>query len=137
VTDFITKYDAYDHLRLDVENGISPDDTWLDIFIPAICEAVRQWLKDDWRPYQLEVDSDGALVLDSDGIPVPTVDSAGERTVRAAVRAACLIELERQYTNRGASGADQTDVPTELGGGYILGRGATALLAGLRKTTIA
>lgn len=135
--DFITKADAYAHLRCDVDSGGSPDDPWLDVFIPAISEAVRLWLKDDWRPYQPEIDSGGEVVRDSDGDPVPVVDSSGELIVRYVVKAACLIELERQYTNRGASGADQTEVPTELGGGYILGRGATALLAGLRKTTVA
>lgn len=137
MTDFITRDEAYAHLRLDVDSSGSPDDPWLDVFIPSVCEAVRLWLKDDWRPYQPETDSNGAVVLDSSGDPVPLVDSSGLPVVRQVVRAACLIELERQYSNRGASGADQTDVPTEIGGGYILGRGATALLAGLRKATVA
>lgn len=137
MNDLITRADAYAHLRLDVDSGGSPDDAWLDAFIPAVSEAARLWLKEDWRLYEPEIDSSGAVVVDSGGDAVPLLDSSGNPVVRAVVRAACLIELERQYSNRGGSGADQTDVPTELGGGYVLGRGATALLSGLRKTTLA
>lgn len=137
MTDFITKEDAYTQLRLDADSSGSPDDPWLSIWIPAVSEAVRLWLKDSWRPYVAELDSSGVVVVDSNGNPVPALDSDGVPVVRQVVRAACLVELERQYTNRAASGADQTDVPTEFGNGYILGRGATSLLSGLRKSTVA
>lgn len=137
MTDLITKEDAYAQLRLDADSSGSPDDPWLNIWIPAISQAVRTWLKDSWRPYVLEVDSSFALVVDSSGNPVPVVDSNGNPMVHPLARAACLIELARLYTNRAASGADQTDVPVEFGNGYILGRGATGLLTGLRKSTVA
>lgn len=137
MTDLITRADAYAHLRCDTDSSGSPDDAWLDVWIPAVSAAVRSWLKDDWRPYVSELDSSGAVLLDSSGDPAPALDSAGEFAVHPLARAACLIELERQYTNRAASGADQTDVPADFGNGYTLGRGATALLTGLRKTTVA
>lgn len=134
--DLISKADAYEHLRLDYDSDGSADDGWLDIFIPAISEAVALWLKDEWRLYVVEVDSEGAIVLDSDDEPVIALDSDGEPTVRHAVRAACLVELERQYRFRGGEGG-ATDEPTANGWGYTLGKGATALLASLRKPTAA
>ena len=68
--DLISKADAYEHLRLDYDSDGSADDGWLDIFIPAISEAIALWLKDEWRLYVVEVDSEGDVVLDSDDVPV-------------------------------------------------------------------
>jgi len=133
--DLITKQDAYEHLRLDYDSDGSADDGWLDIFIPAVSEAVKVWLKDEWRPYQPELDSEGQLVLDSDGEPVVMLDSDGEPVVRAVVRAACLVELESQYRFR--SGDASTEMPSHAGYGYSLGRAATNLLTPIRKPTAA
>lgn len=137
MTDLITRDEAYQQLRLDVDgSGGSADDPWLDTWIPAISDAVRLWLKDPWRPYLQEVDSSGSPVLDSDGNPVPALDSNGDPIPKPVVRAACLIELERQYRFRGGEGGE-TDEPTANGWGYTLGKGATALLTPLRKPTVA
>lgn len=133
--DLITKAEAYEQLRIDHDSDGSVDDGWLDIWIPAISEAVAGWLKDSWRLYQWEVDSDGAVVRDSDDVPVLLLDSDGEPILRHAVKAACLIEIERQYRFRGGEG--DGDVPADAGWGYTLGKGATALLTPLRKTTVA
>jgi len=133
--DLITKEQAYVQLRLDTDSEGSPDDPWLDIFIPAISDAVATWLKDEWRLYVPELDSAGQPVLDSNGDPIPQQDSNGDFIVRPAVRGAVLIELERQYRSRG--GEDDTDVDASAGHGYVLGRGATSLLSGLRRSTIA
>lgn len=135
MNDLITKQDAYAHLRLDVDSGGSLDDPWLDIWIPAVSGAVRRWLKDDWRMYEPELDSAGEVVLNSDGDPVPALDSSGNPMPLAIVKAACLIELERQYRFRGGDGA--ADVPADAGWGYVLGKGATMLLASLRRATVA
>lgn len=133
--EFVTKAEAYEHLRLDYDSDGSADDGWLDIFIPAVSEAVANWLKDSWRPYEVELDSDGGIVLDSDDEPVVVLDSDGNPTVRWSVKAACLVELEAQYRFR--SGDAAAEVPSHAGYGYTLGRAATSLLTPLRKPTAA
>lgn len=133
--DLITLQDAYDHLRLDYDTNGSDDDGWLSVFIPAISEAVALWLKDSWRLYVPEVGTDGAVVVDSDGDPLPLLDSDGAPVVRPVVRGACLIELERRYRFRGGEGG--ADVPVDAGYGYTLGKGATSLLSTIRKSTVA
>lgn len=125
--------DARRHLRLD-ESG--DDNGWLDIWIPAVSAAVAMWLKDEWRLYVLEVDSDGQIVKDSDGVPVPAEDSDGAQTVHPAVKAAALIELSSQYRFREGEGLDNT-VPADAGHGYVLNKASTALLTPLRRTTVA
>ena len=133
--DLLTKEQAYSHLRLDTDSDGSPDDGWLEIWIPTLSDAVALWLKDAWRLYLPQLNSDGAPVLDSNGDPIPAEDSNGNYIVRPVVRGAVLIELERQYRSRG--GEDDTDVDPSAGHGYVLGRGATSLLSGLRKSTLA
>lgn len=129
--ELVTIEEARAHLRIDdVDSDGSPDDLWLSIFMPAISEAVANWLKDEWRLYVAEVDS-GGVVVDSSGDPVPALPLAA----RPVVKAATLIELERQYRFRG--GESEADVQSHEGRGYTLGKGATALLSGLRKSTVA
>jgi hypothetical protein len=134
--DLMTHEDAYHHLRLDTDdegtNLTSPDDPWLDIFIPAISEAVAAWLKDEWRLFMPELDSNGDVVVDSNGDPVPEQPL----TVRPKVKAAALIELAAQYRYREGEGTDN-QVGQDAGHGYILNKTSTALLAGIRKSTVA
>lgn len=138
--DFITMQDAYEHLRLDYDSEGSADDAWLMTFIPAVSEAVALWLKDAWRPYELELDSDGQVILDSDGEPVVLLDSAGLPVVRWSVKAACLIQLGSEYRFREGEGVNDMSMGGRSidgrGHGYILCRGATSLLAGIRKPTV-
>ena len=133
--DLITKQDAYEHLRLDYDSDGSADDGWLSVFIPAVSEAVRLWLKESWRLYELTLDTDGNVILDSDGKPVPVLDSDGEPVVRWLVKAACLVELEGQYRYRAGEG--NVAVPQAAGHGYVLGKAATALLSAIRRPTVA
>lgn len=128
--ELVTQAEAVQHLRLDE----SADSAWLSIFIPAVSEAVAEWLKDEWRLYVPEVDS-GGIVVDSSGDPVPAVDSSGY-TVRPVVKAAVLIELANAYRYREGEGKDNV-VPDAAGYGYILNKASTAMLAGLRKSTVA
>ena len=123
-----TVAEAKHHIRIDGDD----DDAWLGVMIPAVSEAVRLWLKDEWRAFVLLTDSDGDVVLDSDGVPVVDVDSNGAPTVKPVVKAATLIELAQQYRYR-----DGKDAGAVAGNGYVLGVGATALLASLRKSTVA
>lgn len=123
--------EAKHHLRIDGND----DDGWLNIMIPGVSEAVMVWLKEPWRAYVLDVDSNGDPVLDSNGNPVPAVDSDGDPVVRPVVRSAVLIELAQQYRYR--DGKDAGTVPEHAGHGYILGMGATSLLNGLRRPTVA
>lgn len=130
----VTLEEAHHHLRLIVFNGVSPDDPWLDVWIPVIERAVRAWLKDEWRLYEWETDSNGDVIRDEDGVPVAAFDSNGP-IVNPIVRGAILVELAAQYRFREADGAPQA--PSHWGYGYSLGIGATALLATLRKPTVA
>ena len=132
--ELVTIEEARAHLRIDdVDSDGSPDDLWLAIFIPAISEAVANWLKDEWRLYVAEVDS-GGVVVDASGDPVPAVPLVA----RPVVKAATLIELSYQFRYREGEG-DHTATGDLYGGryGYTLSRGATALLASLRKSTVA
>ena len=129
--ELVTIEEARAHLRIDdVDSDGSPDDLWLSIFMPAISEAVANWLKDEWRLYVAEVDS-GGVVVDASGDPVPALPLAARQVVKAAT----LIELERQFRFRG--GESEADVGSHEGHGYTLGKGATALLSSLRKSTVA
>lgn len=134
--DLMTREDAYHHLRLDTEGEgttlSSPDDSWLDIFIPAVSEAVSSWLKDEWRLYMPELDSSGDVIVDSSGDPVPKLPLE----VRPKVKAAALIELAAQYRYREGEGKDN-QVTADAGYGYILNKTSTSLLAGIRKSTVA
>jgi len=134
--DLLSKEDAYYHLRLDTEdegtNITSPDDPWLDIFIPVVSEAVASWLKEEWRLYMPELDSNGDVTLDSNGDPVPALPL----TVRPRVQAAAIVELALMYRFREGENLD-SQVPQEAGHGYILNKASTALLAGIRKSTVA
>jgi hypothetical protein len=132
----ITREQAYEHLRLDYDSGGSADDGWLDVFIPAVSEAVRRWLKEDWRLYEWETDSDGNIVRDSDGNPVPLLDSDGEPVVKPVVRAACLLELASQYRFREGEGRDNA-VPSHEGYGHgLTSKAAVALLTTIRRPTV-
>lgn len=132
--ELVTVAEAREHLRLDyVYGSIGPDDDWLAIMISAVSQAVALWLKDSWRLYVPEVDSDGNVVLDSDGKPVPHETSDG-KTVHPSVRAAVLIELASQYRFREGEGKDNA---MPLDAGYVLNKASTALLTPLRKPTAA
>lgn len=125
--------DAKHQLRIDDDDD--SHDEWLALFIPAVSEAVASWLKDRWRLYLPARDSDGEVVLDSDDIPVPAEDSNGDPIVHPIVRAAVLIELASQFRFREGEGDNR--VEAHEGHGYTLSKTATALLSGLRKSTVA
>lgn len=133
--ELVTIDQARQHLRLDADSSGGPDDAWLEVFIPAISQAVVLWLKDSWRLYEPELDSGGEPVLDSDGNPIPLIDSDGEPVVKSVVRAACLIELASQYRYREGEGKDSVVTP-DAGYGYVLNKASTALLAGIRRPVV-
>lgn len=136
MSELITREQAYEHLRLDYDSGGSADDAWLDVFIPAVSDAVARWVKDSWRLYLPELDSDGKPVLDSDGNPVPLLDSDGEPVVKPVVRAACLLELASQYRFREGEGRDNA-VPSHEGYGHgLTSKAAVALLTTIRRPTV-
>lgn len=130
MTDLVTLEQARIHLRTDSE----ADDAWLEMMIPAISGAVFSWLKKDWRAYVPATDSEGDVILDSNGDPIPFEDSNG-LTVKPQVMAAVLVELAQQYRFR--DGSDVAAVPSHWGHGYVLGAGATSLLTSVRKSTVA
>jgi hypothetical protein len=85
--------------------------------------------------YVPSIDSAGDIILDSAGDPIPALDSSGNPTARPVVRAATLVELGSQFRFR--EGEGENVVAADAGHGYVLSKGATALLAGLRKSTVA
>lgn len=127
MAELVTAAEAKIHLRLDTGTA---DDTWLAIFIPAISEAVLGWLKDSWRAYVPEEDSNG-IVTDSNGDPIP----AEPLVARWSVKAAVLLELANVYRNREGEGTDNV-VSADAGYGYVLNKASTALLTPLRKPTL-
>lgn len=130
--DLITTAEAREHLRLDSDSGGGSDDGWLAIFIPAICQAVSLWVKNDARLYEPEVDSSGEVVFDSAFEPVP----AYPLVARPVVKAAVLIELSSAYRFREGEGQENVVTP-DAGYGYVLNKASTALLAPLRKPLVA
>lgn len=122
--DLVTTEEAKAQLRIDDD----AHDTWLALMIEAVSRAVLSWLKDEWRLYLPELDSDGEAILDSEDEPVPSEE------VNPAVKGAILIELASQFRFREGDGDNQ--VPSQDGHGYTLSRGATSMLAGLRKPTV-
>lgn len=123
MTSLVSKEDAKNHLRIDGD----ADDGWLDLWIPAVSDAVLAWLKNPERAYVTVMDGNGDTAVDT--------DSNGDPVVKPRVKAAALVELAQQYRFR--DGADAAAVPAQVGHGYMLGMGATALLSSLRKSTVA
>ena len=134
--ELVTIDDARQQLRLDeIDSNGGADDAWLVLAIPGVSEAVRSWLKDDWRLYLPERDTAGAVITDTDGDPIPAEDSNGNPITHPTVRLAVLLELASQFRYR--EGEGENVVPADAGHGYTLSKGATAILAGLRKPTLA
>ncbi|WP_426805384.1 head-tail connector protein [Stenotrophomonas sp. SrG] len=129
--EFVTPEDAREQLRIDSD----ADDRWLAIWIPAVSASVAAWLKQEWRLYVLQRDSNGEVVTDSSGVPLPVLDSDDLPVLQPMVIAATLLELASQYRYR--EGEGDNAVPADAGHGYVLSRAATAQLAPLRRTTVA
>lgn len=122
--DLITLDEARSQIR-----GTSADDGWLTTWIPIVSDAIAAWLKDAWRLYVPEIDSSGVVTIDSSGDPVPS------EVIHPSVRGAALVEIASQYRFREGDGDNA--VPADAGYGYMLCRTSTAMLAPLRKSTIA
>lgn len=80
-------------------------------------------------------DSGGAVIVDSDGNPVPAEDINGP-IVHPTVRLAVLVELSSQFRFREGEGTDNVVTP-DAGYGYVLNKASTALLTPLRRPTVA
>lgn len=130
MAELVTMNEARAHLRIDSD----ADDEWLQIWIPAIGDAVLSWLKNSWRLYAQLKDADGVVQMDGNGVPLPLLDANGAPVVNPRVKSAALVELAQQYRFR--DGSDAGVVPSHAGHGYVLGAGATALLSGARKSTV-
>lgn len=127
--ELVTVDEALAQIRGDEE----ADSDWLTLWIPIVSGAIQTWLKDEWRLYVPAEDSDGEVMRDSDGDPVPA-EVDGEPVVQPAVRGAVLVELASQFRFREGEGDNRVD--QQEGHGYVLSKTATALLAGLRKPTV-
>jgi hypothetical protein len=128
--ELVTAEDARAQIYLDApDSSGDPNGLWLTIAIQAVSGAVQGWLKDDWRMYLESRDSTGAIVVDSNGDPVPAEDSNGPIT-HPTVRLAVLVELASQFRFREGEGDNG------MGEGYMLSRVATQLLTARRKPTV-
>lgn len=126
----VTLQEAKNHLLVDTSAG----DSWIEMAIEGVSDAVLRWLKKDWRAYVLLEDSNGNVIVDSNGDPFPLEDSNGP-IVKPVVKMATLVELAVQYRFRDGDGTPA--VPSHWGHGYVLSAGPTSLLAALRKSTVA
>lgn len=126
MVDLVTQQVAADHLR----TTIAVDGAWLQVWIPVISDAVALWLKDDWRLYVPETDSAGDIYTDSNGDPIPSA------VIRPVVQGAVLVELASVFRFREGEGTDNVVTP-DAGYGYMLNKTSTAMLAALRKSTVA
>jgi hypothetical protein len=127
--DLVTAEEARAQIRLDPpDSNQDPDSLWLSMWIPIVSMQVTTWLKDEWRLFVPLIDSNGDPLRDSNDDPIPT------DVVHPAVKGACLYELATAYRFR--EGEGENTVPDAAGYGYVLSRGATAILAALRKSTV-
>jgi hypothetical protein len=126
----VTLQEAKDHLLVDTSAG----DSWINMAIEGVSDAVLRWLKKDWRAYVLVLDSNGEPILYSDGDPLILEDSNGP-VVKPVVKMATLVEIAVQYRFRDGDGTPA--VPSHWGHGYVLSAGPTSLLTALRKSTVA
>lgn len=127
VLELVSFDEARHQLRIDADDD--SHDEWLALFIPSVSESVASWLKDRWRLYLPERDSNDDVVIDSDGVPVPAEDDQGRRIVHPIVRAAVLLELAVLFELRKGGDEHRLD-------GYTLSKAATNILTGLRKPTV-
>src|SRR5690606_37252418 len=130
--ELVTVADACAQIALDPPDSDGGDQrhALLAIDIQAVSEAVRGWLKDDWRLYLELRASFGDIVTDSDGDPVPETDSNGDPITHPVVRLAVLVEIASQFRFREGEGDNG------MGPGYILSKTATGLLTARRKPTV-
>lgn len=129
MVDIITQASAKAQLRIDG----TADDDWLAIWIPVVSQSIRAWLKDRWRLFLIEEDEAGNPVLDANGVPVPVLVN-DVPVINPSVIGAALVELAAQYRFR--EGEGDTAMPSGAGHGYVLTKGATALLEPLRRSTV-
>ena len=91
---------------------------------------------DPHDPPQLRIGiSSGEVARDSSGATIPAEDSNG-LIVQPVVRGAILLELASMFRFREGEGKDN-EVAQWHGYGYVLNKASTALLAPLRKSTVA
>lgn len=121
--EYVTLTEASDHLRRDTTD----DDNDLSLKIKGASAAVRNYLKQEWRAYVFAVDSNGDVIVDSNGNPVPEEDSSGP-IIRPEVKVATLQMIGEMYKYREG---EQTGRINE-GYGY-LPIAVVALLYPLRK----
>lgn len=125
----VTYDEAIAHLRADHY----ADAEWMSIWIPAVSEMIRAYMKDEWRLYVPARDDDGCIIRDDDGNPVPEMRN-GKPIVLHQAKVAALLELANQYRFREGEGGNR-GLPDEYG--FALCRAAVSVLAPLRCPTIA
>jgi hypothetical protein len=108
-------------------------DTWdadLTLKIKGASNMVARYIKRRSRLYISQEDSNGTVILDSDGRPIYEYDSNGQRLVREEVQAAVLVMTGMLFRDRDAT----TTKDWELG---YLPKAVTSLVYHLRDPAYA
>jgi len=74
-------------------------DTTIGLLIQAASAAVKNYLK-DFSPYQAERDEDDDYIVDSNFEPVILLDSGGNKEVKAEVKLAVMLEVDRRINRK-------------------------------------
>jgi hypothetical protein len=122
----VTLQEAKDNMLV----TFSASDADIDMKIAAASGAVLNYLKSRKNLYIFEVDSDGELFLDSQGLPVYERDSNGQRLIRPEVKQATLLLVGIFFRDRDGAEADKWEPG-------FLPRPVTALLYPLRDPALA
>jgi hypothetical protein len=131
VGDLVTAEEVRFQCRIDPpdSNYEDPNEAWINLWITVVSQSVASWLKDEWRIFLPLLDSNDEIIRDSNDNPIQS------DVVNPIVRGAVLVEIASQFRFREGEGDNR--VESHEGHGYVLSKTATAMLAPLRKTTLA
>lgn len=94
--EFITIEEARDQVRTDNTD----DDTFLNAARLAASAAINRYIQRPYYPYEIEIDTNGDEVLNTDGTPVIVYDTDGNPVVLPEVQMATRVLTAILYNDR-------------------------------------